>query len=150
MSRTIGEIRPGEIPVREFEQFSAFLDMPSPARRTTHKAQLVGRDGSKKDLPESLYLLLLTAVEQLSRGNGITIVPLNKELTTAEAANILNVSRPHVVKLLDEGEFRYHKVGTHRRIALADLLAYRDHRDEEFDEAMRELHLVSEELGIPE
>jgi excisionase family DNA binding protein len=146
----ISELRPGTIPDPDVEQLSDLLSTRLTTRSRNRKPQLVGRDGTSKDLPEPLYRLLLTVVDQLSRGNGVTIVPLNREMTTADAATILNVSRPHVVKLLDAGEIPFHKVGTHRRIALADVLAYKDKREGEFEAAMRDLHEISSEMGLPE
>lgn len=92
-------------------------------------ARLVGPDGKAISLPHSLYSVLVAAVDQLNRGNGITILPVTAELTTQQAANVLNVSRPFVVKLLERGEIRFHKAGTHRRIYLRDLLAFKERRE---------------------
>lgn len=97
------------------------------ARKTT--ARLVGPDGKATSLPHSLFSVLVAAVDQLNRGNGITILPVTAELTTQQAADVLNVSRPFVVKLLERGKIRFHKTGTHRRIYLRDLLAFKEHRE---------------------
>ena len=70
------------------------------------------------------------------------------ELTTHEAAKLLNVSRPHLVKLLEEGKIPFHKVGTHRRVYREDVLEYKDHRREEAEEAMQNLTDQAQELGL--
>lgn len=82
----------------------------------------------------------------MADGRSITLVPHDKELTTQEAADILHVSRPHLIKLLDRGDFPFHRVGTHRRIRIEDVLTYRDRRDAERSAALDELTKLSEEL----
>ncbi len=72
------------------------------------------RDGKTFDIPEPLRRLLRQAVAIMAVGDSVGVVPLRKELTTQEAADLLNVSRPYLVKLLEEGEIHFRKVGTHR------------------------------------
>ncbi len=83
------------------------------------------------ELPESVYRALLTVVEIMAAGDAVTIVPLHRQLTTNEAANLLHVSRPFLIKLLESSAIPYSKTGSHRRIRLADVLAYRERRDAE-------------------
>jgi excisionase family DNA binding protein len=78
----------------------------------------------------------------------ISIVPINKELSTQEAADILNVSRPFLVKLLESGVIPFVKVGTHRRIRFIDLMEYKKHRDEETQKGLIEIMRISEEEGL--
>ncbi len=78
----------------------------------------------------------------------IFIVPGNKELTTQEAADILNVSRPYLVKLLERGEIPFIKLGTHRRIRFSDLMRYKKRRDAERERALGEIARMSQELGM--
>ena len=94
------------------------------------RASLVGADGTQLPLPESVRRLLSRAVRELVRGNAVAVVPIRPELTTQEAADLLNVSRPFLVKLLGAGEIPFHRVGTHRRVRLADALAYRGRRSQ--------------------
>ena len=76
------------------------------------------------------------------------VVPVHAELTTQEAANILNVSRPHLVKLLEQGQLPYHKTGRHRRVLFADLMQFKEKRAQESNEAMQELADQGQDLNF--
>ena len=93
-------------------------------------------DGHDLILPRQALALLRDILVEMAQGNAVTIVPTHAELTTQEAANILNVSRPHLVKLLNEGVIAYSKTGTHRRIRYQDLMAYKAERDQRSKEAL--------------
>ena len=99
-------------------------------------------------LPIAVVALLKEILEAIAAGNGITIIPQHAELTTLEAADILNVSRPYLIKLLESGKIRFRKVGTHRRIMMEDLMAYKEKSDRQSRMAMDELVTLSEELGL--
>ncbi len=105
-------------------------------------------DGNKLEIPPSAFRVLVSAVRDLSLGRSVAIIHYEHELTTQQAADILNVSRPHLVKLVDEGKIPYHMVGTHRRIRMGDLLRFKQARDEERQAALRDLRKVSESLGL--
>ncbi len=75
-------------------------------------------------------------------------MPVSAVLTTAQAAELLNVSRPHVVKLIDTGKIPHHMVGTHRRLYLSDLLRYRDQQDQIRRAALAEIHAIADETGM--
>ena len=115
------------------------------ARRMGGNA-LLGPDGERIELPDSALEALRVIIETMAQGRSIMLVPHDQELTSQEAADILHVSRPHLIKLLDLGELPFHLVGTHRRIKIEDVLTYRDRRDAERDAALRELTRLSEEL----
>jgi excisionase family DNA binding protein len=85
-------------------------------------SRLVGRDGTTIELPEGIHTLLVSIVENLRAGNGVSVIPLHAELTTVQAAELLNVSRPYLTKRIDAGELPHHMVGTHRRLKLLDVL----------------------------
>jgi len=80
------------------------------------------------ELPVEIYRVLRKVVEALQQGLAVTVAPMTQTLTTQQAADLLGVSRPTVIKLLDEGEIPFERVGTHRRVLLRDLLAYREQR----------------------
>jgi excisionase family DNA binding protein len=138
------EVRPGEVAPRELAAFERVLE---PLRRG-QAARLVGPDGDAIELPEEIHELLVSIIENLKAGNGVTVIPMHAELTTVEAAELLNVSRPFLIKQLEAGALAYHMVGTHRRLRLADVLAYRDRMDEQAEEALGAMTAEAEDLGL--
>ncbi len=111
-------------------------------------ASLVSADGTRLPLPESVQRLLARVVHELVRGNAVTVVPVQADLTTQEAADLLNVSRPFLVKLLEAGEIPFHRVGTHRHVSLEDVLAYRRRRGQGRREALAELLREAQAVGL--
>lgn len=99
-------------------------------------------------LPAPAVRLLTEMMAYLAAGRMVQVMPEDAELTTQEAADMLNVSRPHLVKLIQEGRLRHHKAGTHRRVLLRDLLEYRRKRQDEANAAMDELAVQAQELGM--
>jgi excisionase family DNA binding protein len=90
-------------------------------------------------LPDSLYRLLLKIVQDLADGKAVSFTSAAQGLTTQEAAGFLGVSRQFLVRLLDEGKIAFHRVGTHRRVYLQDLIAFRKERDERRHEAIQQM-----------
>ena len=102
---------------------------------------VVGEEDGEQHLvlDPALSRLLVQLLGHLQKGDGVTFVPISKQLTTQQAADILNVSRPFLIKLLERGEIRFDKVGRHRRIRAQYLFAYKRKRETERDAAMEEL-----------
>ena len=109
--------------------------------------KLVTPEGDVIKLPPSVSLLLERIIEVLGRGDALTIVPIGKELTTQQAADILNVSRQYVVRLLDNGRIPYRRTGTHRRVRMDDLLAYKRQRDLDRMASLDDLSRLSQDFG---
>jgi excisionase family DNA binding protein len=93
----------------------------------TPQAALVGPDGIQLPLPDEVYQVLRNVVDAMSQGLAITIAPHTTQLTTQEAADLLGISRPTLVRLLEDGEMPFQLRGRHRRVMLADVVAYQEH-----------------------
>lgn len=100
------------------------------------------------ELPTSALRLLVDILAELAEGNAVKVVPVHAELTTQEAADMLNVSRPHLVKLLEEGALPFHRAGKHRRVRFADLMQFKAQRDQASEDAMAALAKQAQELGM--
>lgn len=124
----------------------AFLERKK-GRRSAPRCELVGPRGEQIRLPEAVFYMLERVVEVLARGDAITLVPVGKALTTQQAADLLNVSRQYLVRLLDAGQIPFTRTGKHRRVRIEDVLAYRQKRDDERQAALDELTSLTEELG---
>jgi len=116
--------------------------------RETHPPALVDEKGKRLELPRPVYELLVKVAAAMQEGKVITLVPETQELTTQAAANLLGVSRPHVVKLIEGGQLPSHKVGAHRRIEMKDLLAFQRVRDKARRDALDELARLAQEAGL--
>ncbi len=123
-------------------EISAYLEIGSESQ----KIDISSRDGQKHELaiPTRALSLLIDVLAQLGQGNAVKIIPIHAELTTQEAADILNVSRPYLVKLLDQGGIPHHKVGRHRRIRYQDLMDYKSAVDTQRISALDELSSLSQ------
>jgi excisionase family DNA binding protein len=99
-------------------------------------------------LPASAVRLLVELLAQMAEGNAVTLMPIHDELTTQQAADILGVSRPYLIKLLEKGKLPFHKVGTHRRILYEDLRTYKKSVDEKRALALEELASQAQDLGM--
>jgi excisionase family DNA binding protein len=117
---------------------------------TAHRLKFIEEDGSERaaTIPATAYRLLVDILVQMSQGNAVSIVPIHAELTTQEAADLLKVSRPFLIKLLEAGEMPFHKIGKHRRIGFKDVVAYKERIDAERAAVLDELVAQAQELGM--
>lgn len=99
-------------------------------------------------VPVSAIHMLESILHQMALGNAVSLVPVHAELTTQQAADLLNVSRPYFVKQLEQGKLPFHKVGRHRRIRFEELMRYRESVDEESRRLADELTAEAQELGM--
>lgn len=108
---------------------------------------LRGCNGESDDLvlPGHVLQILLDVLSEMSKGNAISLIPHHQEVSTQEAANLLNVSRPFLVSLLEKGEIPFRKVGAHRRVLLTDILTYREKTKQLRTQALDELAALSQE-----
>jgi len=115
------------------------------AARSVLDALRAGKAVAFEEMPENLKRLLLDLLTQITRNEPVAIMPLEAQLTTKEAADLLGVSRPHLVKLLEQGEIPFTRVGKHRRVLLKDIVRYQEQTREE---ALDNLQRQAQELGF--
>jgi len=120
------------------------------ASHTDSVIRLVVADdpGEPLSVPRGAVELLARVLAHMAAGQGVSVVPTHAELTTQQAAELLNVSRPFLIGLLDGGEIEYRKVGKHRRIKAASLMDYLARDDHERREAVDELTRLNQEMGL--
>ena len=107
-----------------------------------------GKSEAAIELPAPLFKTLIKVLAQIGNGNTVSVVPIQAELTTQQAADLLNVSRPHLVKLLKQGDIQHHMAGTHRRIRAQDILNYKAKIDQRREAALAKIAAIDEELGL--
>lgn len=107
-----------------------------------------GGEAAVFELPEAATRLLIRILDETARGNRVALVPLDAELTTQQAADMLNVSRPHLISLVEAGRIPHHKVGTHRRIRMADVVSFREAAEAERQRALDDLAAETRALGL--
>jgi excisionase family DNA binding protein len=99
-------------------------------------------------VPKEALRLFVDLLNHMAEGNIVTLFPIHAELTTQEAADLINVSRPFLVKQLEEGKIPFTKPGKHRRVKFQDLMAYKSRVDSLRDLALDELVAIDQELGL--
>ena len=118
-------------------------------KKTKNDLRFILSSDKKQELqiPLTVVNLLQQIFDQMSSGSSVTVVSTNKEFSTQEAADYLNVSRPYVTKLCENGEILFHKVGNHRRILFQDLNSYKDSMRSERQKALKKHSALSQKLG---
>jgi len=105
-------------------------------------------DGHTVEVPAAALRLFIDVLTALANGDGVVVVPEHAELSTQQAAELLNVSRSFLVELLDTGKLPGRKVGTHRRVLLRDVLAYKRRDDDQRERVLTELAQMGQDLGL--
>ena len=117
-------------------------------RQASLSLDLEGGQRTTVQIPTAVLELLQEILVQMAQGNAVTLVPIHAELTTQQAADLLNVSRPFLIERLEQGEIPFRKVGTHRRIRLHELMVYKHAIDQQRATALDELAAQAQELGL--
>ncbi len=147
----IRRMTPISIPASEHEGVVA-LSKQIAGDAVTHKRPeqvciIIGKGGDPTPIPDSVFFLFERIVEVLARGDAVTVVPVGKELTTQQAADMLNISRQFLIRLLDEGKLPYSKTGKHRRLKIEDVVSYKEQRSQTRRAGLRELSALTQEFG---
>lgn len=100
------------------------------------------------EIPAYAVRILIRTLDETARGNAVTLMPVRAELTTQQAADMLNVSRPTLIQLLDEGKIAHRRVGTHRRVRFDSLMAYKRQAEADRRSALEELAAYDQEIGL--
>jgi excisionase family DNA binding protein len=142
-------VRPGdadaEIALRAARRIGDYLTAHPGADPVRILGELAGDDILV--VPRQAAVMLAQILGFLANGQGVTVTPSNAMLTTQQAADFLNVSRPYLIKLLEAGEIPFEMVGTHRRVAFGELMEYERRDDQERRRAADELTELGQELG---
>ena len=133
---------------RTEDELRAYLQLiPGGKSRRVVAPKLLFDDGRQVELPPNIFQALQFVVRHMKRGDAISLVPMSKMLTTNQAADILNVSRPFLVKLLNERAIPYTKVGAHHRLRMRDVIKYKQRRDHDMLKILDELAVEAQEAG---
>ena len=118
------------------------------ARGKRPKVILASTSSKQIELSDGAYTLLVKILTEMSKGHGIMVMPIHAELTTQQAADFLNVSRPFLISLLEKGELPFRTVGRHRRVRLEDMMNYKKKTDEQRFAALDELAAQAQKLNM--
>ena len=146
MKMTENRFDPSALTTRQLRE----LDRLSEAVLADERPALVWRQGVRLELPEPIFHLLVRVVRTMREGKTVVLLPETESMTTQAAAEFLGVSRPFVVELLENKAIAHHKVGTHRRVYLKDLMDYQRQRDAQRRTTLDELRDKVEASGMYE
>jgi excisionase family DNA binding protein len=149
-SRTIGSINPGDVDVEIAERAARRIRDYLMSHPDDDLLEVLGETGEDDALviPRATAIMFAQILDLLGQGRGVQIIPKEAELTTQQAAAMLNVSRPYLIGLLESRKIPFRKVGTHRRITFEALMEYKRQDDLERRAAADDLTKLSEELGL--
>lgn len=141
--------QPFVAPAEEVRLLELLRDALASSGPNGSATRLLSVDGVPVELPASVREVLVRVVRELAEGNAVTVLPVHAELTTQEAADLLNVSRPYLIGLLDDQVLPCTRTtGNHRRLRLVDVLAYKRSRDAARRAALDEMSEEAERLGL--
>jgi excisionase family DNA binding protein len=148
--RTIGSINPGDVDADVADRAARRIKDYLEGHPEEDLIETLGEVGVNDALviPRPTAILFAQILDALARGQGVQIIPKDAELTTQQAADMLNVSRPYLISLLESDQIPYRKVGRHRRITFENLMNYKRHDDLDRRAAADDLADLSEELGL--
>jgi len=148
--RTIGSINPGDVDAEVAERAARRIRDYLVSNPDDDLIEALGEVGDDDALviPRPTAILFAQILDALGKGQGVQIIPKDAELTTQQAADLLNVSRPYLISLLESGQIPYRKVCRHRRITFEALMDYKRHDDLKRRAAADDLAQLSQELGI--
>jgi excisionase family DNA binding protein len=138
----IGVARPAGVSNKEHANIRALRQLVQEG-----SVKIVGATGRRAELPRAVAGLLDEILKNMQAGKSVSVVSDHQQLTIQRAANLLGVSRPFMVRLLEEGELTFHMAGSHRRVYLKDLLAYKKRRDEERHDSINRMARMELEAG---
>ena len=149
ISKSFETIAPSKADALLAQESSRLLAIRKLGRRPSVRIQFPDDGfGESISVPASAIRLFLHLLTEMSHGNSVALIPTHVELTTQQAADLLNVSRPYVVKLLDEGKIPSRTVGKYRRVRFDDLMAFKNKDDEARAKVLDELTAEAQELGL--
>jgi excisionase family DNA binding protein len=143
-------VSPSQADTELARESSRILATHKPGRRASVRIRIIddGDEAETVSVPASALRSFLHILTEMSQGNAVTLIPTHSELTTQQAAELLNVSRPYVVKLLDEGRMPSRSVGKYRRVRFDDLMAYKQKDDQARAKVLDQLTAEAQELGM--
>jgi excisionase family DNA binding protein len=139
---------PSEKDIQLATESSRILAKISEKKGSVFEIVIGEKKGTTIKVPAAVFRMLLTILTQMAVGNAVTIIPIHSELTTQEAADLLNVSRPYFVQLLEAGKIPYRKVGTRRKILFQDLMKFKKDDDTERSKLLDQLVEESQKLKL--
>lgn len=139
---------PSEVEIENADQLRRIMAGIIKEEENTVINVVQGLGSAPVTLTPAIAHTFLEVLRLVSSGRGFRLIPLNAELTTQQAADLLNVSRPFLIKLLESGEIRYSKVGRHRRVRAEELFAYKARRDEDRAKTLSEMAELDAEQGL--
>ncbi len=141
---------PTDAEVSMAKESSRLLSLYLSTKEDAQSIRVVDQAGEHEAVrvPTAAFRLLIDILSEMAQGNAVSMIPVHAELTTQEAADMLNVSRPYLVKLLDSGEIPFHRVGSHRRVRYQELVEYKSRVDGERYKALEALAAEAQELDM--